>query len=597
MNSKTTILWLVIAVALAAGIFFWQRHERSLAPATTEILPHFQIAQVNAIEIFPSGATEIDVDGTNGGWELSKPISYPAQSTAIEALLGALQKLTPATKISATELRENKNSESEFGFENPQFGIDVMAGDQIWHLQVGNKTAPGDQVFVRVVGTDGAFVTSADWLKFIPHSANEWRDTSLLAAGENNFDSIVVTNGALILEFHRDVTNRLWRMLRPLPARADSARIDGALQELQTARIAQFVTDDSNADLTTFGLQPADLNLWFGHGTNFSVAIRVGKNAPDNPDQIFVKRDRWNSVFSVTKNSFALWRGTINDFRDPHLLELTAPVDEIEFRAADTNHFTLQKQNTNDWKILEENFPVDTARAQQFIKILAGLRIGAFVKDVVTAADLQSFGLTTNSLQITLRGEQNTNVLAKLIFGATDTNKNLIYVKRADEDFIYGLAISDFNLIPEHSWEFRKRRVWNFSETNVAQITLNQSGKTRVFVRNGANKWALAAGSQGIFNSPSLEETAHRLGEMSVYAWVGRNVTTPEQFGLNTNNLQITVELKSGEKFSTQFGAELPAAQTAIAAMTLEGERWAYVFSPVLYQFVSTYLTIPANVP
>jgi hypothetical protein len=33
---------------------------------------------------------------------------------------------------------------------------------------VGNKTSPGDQVFLRVVGMDGAFVADADWLKFIP---------------------------------------------------------------------------------------------------------------------------------------------------------------------------------------------------------------------------------------------------------------------------------------------------------------------------------------------------------------------------------------------------------------------------------------------
>jgi hypothetical protein len=595
MNSKTTGLWFVLALALAAGIFFWQRQEHLRAPITAEILPRLPISEITSVQIFPAGAAEIRAERTNEIWNLTAPIFYPAQSTAIEALLNALKKLVPVTKISAAELRENKNSESEFGFENPQFGIDVVAGEQIWHLQVGNKTAPGDQVFVRVVGTDGAFVTSADWLKFIPRDANDWRDTSLLTADENNFDSIVLTNGALTLEFHRDPTNHLWRMSRPLPARADSARITAALQELQAARITQFVSDDPKTDLSAFGLQPADLDLWLGRGTNFSVAIHAGKNPADNPNQIFVKRDQWNSIFSIAKDSLAAWHGAINDFRDPHLLDLTAAVNEIEVRIADTNHFTLQRQATNDWKISEEKFPVDAASVQQFIRTLANLRVSEFVKDVVTAADLQSFGLATNSLQITLRRVVgDSNVLAQLLFGAMDTNK--IFVKRADEDFVYALTLDDFNRLPENSWEFRARRLWNFSETNVAQITLQQSGQTRVLVRTGANKWTLAAGS-GVINPPALEETAHRLGELEVYAWVGRNITVPEKFGLNTNNLQILVELKTGETFSTQFGAELPAAQTALAATMIDGERWAYVFPPVLYQFVLSYLTIPANVP
>ena len=45
------------------------------------------------------------------------------------------------------------------------------------------------------------------------------------------------------------------------------------------------------------------------------------------------------------------------------------------------------------------------------------------------------------------------------------------------------------------------------------------------------------------------------------------------------------------------FGTELPQAHTALAVVTLDGERWGFVFPPVLYQFVSAYLTIPANTP
>jgi hypothetical protein len=74
---------------------------------------------------------------------------------------------------------------------------------------------------------------------------------------------------------------------------------------------------------------------------------------------------------------------------------------------------------------------------------------------------------------------------------------------------------------------------------------------------------------------------------------VGRNVTEPEQLGFNTNNLQIVIELKNSAKYTVDFGKELPAAQTALAAVTLDGERWAFVFPPVLYQFVLSYLTIP----
>jgi hypothetical protein len=60
--------------------------------------------------------------------------------------------------------------------------------------------------------------------------------------------------------------------------------------------------------------------------------------------------------------------------------------------------------------------------------------------------------------------------------------------------------------------------------------------------------------------------------------------------------LQIIVELKSGQKLSVDFGVPI-SNQTALASVTLDGERWAFVFPPAAYLFVLNYLTIPANVP
>jgi len=599
MNTKNTWVWFVVAAVLFASIFLLDRYLRPPPVSTQNILPGLQPSAVNSIQVIPAGAFEIRADRTNNSWLLAKPVSYPAQTTAIETLLAALQKLTPATRISAGELREHRTTSADFGFDSPQTSLVIEAADQRWQLLVGNKTAPGDQVFLRVVGVDGAFVTDADWLKFIPRSVSDWRSTALVAADENTCDSIMLTNGAKVIELRRDATNHLWRMIRPLQARADSNRITDALQQLQTAQVSQFVTDDAKVDLTMYGLQPADLDLWLNRGTNFISAIHTGKSLTNDDAQIFAKREGWSAVFTTIKEPLSPWRGTVNDFRDPHLFELSAPVAEIEVRG--TNGFILQQQGTNGWKVVGEKFPADAGNVQQFIKDLAALHISGFVNDVVTAPDLQTYGLApTPTREIILRsaaGDSNA-VIAQLAF-AVQTNG--VFVHRADEDFIYAITPEDFNNLQAfygEECEFRDRRIWNFSETNVAQITLQQNGQTRQLVRNGVNKWSLAAGSQGIINPPALEETAHRLGELTAAYWTGRNIINPEKnYGLNTSNLQITVELKSGEKLSVAFGLEIPADHTALAAVTLDGERWAFIFPPTLYQFVLSYLTIPPNVP
>ena len=224
MNSKTTGIWFTIAAALLALIFMLERFLRPAAVEPSRILPELHPHAVTSVQVSPSGAFEIRADRTDGAWQLTKPAPYPAQSAAIDALLDALQKLTPVTRISATELRDHRNADSEFGFETPRISFVIETGDQRRLLLVGNKTPPGDQVFLRVVGVDGAFVADADWLKFIPRSADAWRDTALVDSGDL-YDWIVLTNGTKVIELRRDRTNHLWRMIRPFPARAGNGRI------------------------------------------------------------------------------------------------------------------------------------------------------------------------------------------------------------------------------------------------------------------------------------------------------------------------------------------------------------------------------------
>ena len=595
MISQATVIWFVLAALLAAGIWIVEKHFLPAITTPAALLSGFRVGDVTHVEVSPAGAREIIVSRTNKLWQLEKPFAYPAQAASIENLLGALAKLVPVMRLTASDVH-GKNTDTEFGFDNPQYTLDLAAADQVWHLRIGNRTPPGDQVYIRIVGLDGAFVTDASWLQSLPHSANDWRDTALVDATDVP-DWIVITNGAKVIELRRDATNQLWRIIRPLAARADGAHVLAVWQQFHTARTESFVTEDPKADLSAYNLQPADLDVWFGRGTNFFAAVHAGKSLPEKPTLVYARREGWNGVLAVAKDALAPWRGAVNDFRDPHLFELTAPVAEIEVRGETSeNSYTLQTHGSNGWMVAGEKFPADEGNVLDMVKLLAGFHI-EFVKDAVTTPGLPDFGLAVPARQITLRsavGDTNSTI-AQLLFSAIQTN--IVYVKRADEDSVYSLPAEEFNRLFLTGWDFRARRIWNFSETNVVQITLHQNGQTRQLNRTGESKWSLGAGSQGIIFPPSIEETAHRLGELTAAGWVGRNITEPTKFGLNTNNLTVTIELKTGEKYSVDFGLEIPKLQTALAAVTLEGERWAFVFPAALYQFVVQYLTIPATTP
>jgi Domain of unknown function (DUF4340) len=596
MNSKTTGVWFAMAAMLLVFIFIYEHffHRAAVGPAF--LVPGLRAAAVTSVQVYPAGAPEIRVDRTNGDWFLTQPVYYPAQTAAIEALLDALQKLAPP-RLTAAELRAQKNYETEFGLEQPQAKLVIAAGGQSWRLEVGNRTAPGDQVYLRVVAVEGVAVADADWLKLIPRTADDWRDTALVPTKPGGYDWIVISNNVkgVAIELRCDPTNHLWSMIRPFPARADADHITGVLQQLQTASVTRFVTDNSNADLAAFGLQPPDLDLWLGRGNNLLTALHVGKSPTNDATQVYARREGWNAVFTTARGALAPWRGAPNDFRDTRLFELTAPVAEIEVRSP-TNYFVLQAQGSNTWSISGEKYAADTNAVQSFIQQLGGLRITDFVSDVVTAPELPKYGLATPCRQITLlsRSGDTNAVIAQLDFGAAQTNK--IYVKRSDEDSIYAIPLLDFDRLLNAAWEFRDRRIWNFRAADVAQITIHEHGKTRQLVQNAPGKWSLAAGSEGLIESQNIDEAIQMFRQLTVYEWIPNAYTGPD-FGFDTNNLQISFELKNGAKRTVDFGGGVPQLHTALATVTLDGQLWAFIFPPALYQLVAAYLTIPANAP
>ena len=612
MNSKHTFTWFIVAVALFAFIVGYRLFQRSAVVEPSEILPGLRPLAVSSVEVSPQGAHEICAVNTNGNWVLTQPVAYPAQTPAIESLLNALQKLKAAERLSSAEVSQNHDANSQFGFDAPTVSLVIQSGDERREIVVGNKTAPGDQVYLRVVGREGVFVTDIDWLKFIPQSANDWRDTSL-AGDDTGVDSILLTNGTKIIQLQRDPANHLWQMVRPLAARANDDYIAAALQKLQAARVTQFVIDNSNADMSAFGLQPANLDLWLEKGSNVVTALHLGKASTNDSTQIFARREGWSAVVTTPTQPLTPWFGPVNDFRDPYLFELTAPVAEIEMIGPGKNHFILQRQGANEWTIPGETFPVDANSVQSFIQTLAGLRVSEFVKDVTTPADMPAYGLATPSRQIILRsaiGDTN-GVIAQLLFGGVRTNE--VFVQRSDENSIYAITPEDFNNLPAGpDWQFRERRIWNFSEGDVAKITVHQNGKTMEVLHNGPNKWALASGSQGIISPPGIEYTAQNLGTLEVVSaqgWIARGkdangvlvdtsgaVADPARFGFKPGNLSVTATLKDGRTFTLDIGAQL-GGNTAIAAVTLDGERWVFICPADLYYFITTYLVVSPHVP
>lgn len=599
MNPKSTWNWILVALVLFAFIFFFERHLRKPETVPPKVLPEFKTAAVTTVQVRPAGQLEIRADRTNDGWVLSRPVSYPGQAASIGRLLDALEHLLPVTSISARELRELHRTDAEYGFDSPQFSLNLQQGDARTQMLIGDRTAPGDQVYLQVVGVEGVFVVDADLLKLIPRTADDWRDTAFADLRNTVFDRLTITSSNKVIELQRDAASKLWRMTFPLPVRVDNERLATLLQKLQALRVMRFVPDDPKTDLETFGLQPAELEMAFANGTNTVARLQFGRAATNDAAQMFARRAGYDTIVTVSKDLVAPWRAKVDEFRDKHLLPARGAVEMVEVRGE--NNFILQRSISNSWSVVSENFPVDSGLVGEFIGALGAMQIVQF-NNAITELELPAYGLTNPVRQIVLHiaraaGDSTNESVVQLSFGATQDDK--IFVRRADENSIYSVSVGEFQALPAAGWRLRDRRLWHFTEDDVVRLTIRQNGRTRELLRNGTNSWSFAPGSQGILDDvavAAIEETVHRLGETTATDWVARGDESRAQYGFGTNGLSLAFELKSGEKLAVEFGG-MSTTQYPYAASTLGGQTWIFQFPIGIYQYVKSYLVLPTVVP
>ena len=597
MNPKNTWLWVLVAAGLFAVVFLHDRFAAKPETGPSKLLPGFDTNGVLSVEILPANQRSIRAELLNGNWQLTDPVSFPAHAAALAGLLKALEEMVPTTRIDAQELGNMRDANEKFGFNPPPFTVVLQPGDQ--HIQIGNQNGPGDQVFVKVVGRDGVAVVDAGLLKLLPRSVDDWRETALVDFAHLDFDQLFVTNGVKVLQFQRNSTNGLWRMVQPMPARADSTKLIESLGKLQGLRTTQFI-DNPKSELDSFGLQAPELSLAFKNGTNTALLLAFGKSVNNETNQVYARRNDEKTVLTVAREPLEPWHAAHETFRDRHLISPTGPLAAIEFHAAED--FFLRRTNSA-WIVTPQNFPADPALVTALLTNLGRLQVAQFYKDVVVAPDLPALGLADPIYKISFQAVttnaalERTNItIAEIDFG---TNQDgLIYARRSDESFVYTVKLADVQSLPVTALQLRDRSIWNFSTNEVARVTVRQNGKTRQWLRQPTGNWSLAPGSQGIMDevtSAAIEETVYRFGHLAAEAWVERGDQNLARFGFQPGGMRVTLELQDGSQRDVEFGGEASLG-SPYARVTLNQEVWIFEFSPMLYQLVQSFLTLPPDV-
>jgi hypothetical protein len=601
MNTSTTRWLILITAALAAFIFFYERPRRSadeLASSKSLVIPALVPQEVDAITILQQTNLMLKVERTNQHWELAFPIRYPAQAAGVERLLDGLANLRSRTVLSASDLLSHSNTLGAFGLEPPSNTVVLQQKNSRHELRLGITTPLGGEVYAQVVGREGLVTVDGSVRTFIPASVEQWRDTALANLAGLEFNRIEfkpITNG---FEVIRDPTNRAWQITRPLPLRANSAKLEGLLQRLDLVRVAKFVTDDPRADLEPYGLQPPEREIVLARGTNEVLTLQFGRSPTNAPDQIFARRLANSNVVLVPRAEIEPWLGGFRDFCDRRLMVFDVEkVTRIVAKADE--EFVVQKQGERSWSITTPYpAPADHLLVLEMLASLADLEFIEFEREVAT--DFAPYGLDPPRRRYRLEttitnanGTATNQPIAQLDIGTPTTYK--FFARRNSENSV--VTMLDTGRIPRAAYELRDRLIWDFSTNQIAAITIRQMGVSKRLLRTGPAQWTIAPDSpRSQINPFALEEAAYQLGRLHAAKWVARGEEQLARYGFASIDHEITLELTVAdkpEKRTLRVGRRTPIGNSAYAAVVIDGQTAPVVFElrPRLYELIQSELT------
>lgn len=585
MKWRTTGFLALLALTLFAYIVTVERHRPAEgdAQAATRRVIGSPINLLSNLQVRRTNQLIVRVERTNGLWQLTAPIAYPAQNFAIATLLAELDTLAGPPHITREDLAAQKRSLAEFGLDVPAATLTLQGAGQRTDLNFGNKTAVGDQVYLQAQGVPGIYLVRASLFDALPKTPADWRDLALIHFGHVNPDRFEVRAAGRGFAIGVDPTNKTFNLLRPTPARADPAKVEALLRQVESTQVTRFVNDDPRADLEPYGLQPPAAELVFGVGTNDALVFQFGGSPTNDPTQVYARRMSQTNIVLVPKSVLEAMLTPYTDLRERRLLTFNLP----EVSVAEVNgpeSFTVRRQTNGVWLIGDP--PVMTADAglmAHWLTLLGGIE-GSVEKDFVT--DFAAYGLAKPARQYVIKsaatnaaGQLTNQVIGQLDLGLRVGDK--VFVRRADEQSVYSISPGASGQLPTAAWQLRDRRVWRFTTNQVQRISLRQRGTTRTLERNPQGRWTLAAGSQGIIkSSEAVEELTFRLGELRAAWWTERGEMDRAKYGFTDTGLHLAIDLKAGDKAETldlEFGGWAPS-KFPYALTVLDGQ-------PVVFEF------------
>jgi hypothetical protein len=550
MKLRTTLVLLIIAVAMGAFIFGLDRWSRSTRERRERAAHVVRVTRANVQGFTIHDGDELIKVRTEGdAWKMIAPWQDDADAGIVDQLLDAIQSLQPEDVITDLGRGEKKRRMlQDFGLNKSRLRLKLDGKQMPAELQFGQDTAVQGECYLRITDDDAVYVVSNSLKNIVSKKPEEFREHRMTPFLTTLINRAIfrVSGGEIELAKEQDD----WMLVRPIKARASNDAVVDILTRINQTQIAKFVSDDKS-NPGSFGLDsPSNVITLFGdEQKNFEIDI--GSAVPSRPDSVYAGLPQRNSVVELSRAFANLFNITPNDLRDRKIARLNSDlIDRVTIERPDQSKIVLGRDE-NRWRFLSPvSGPANSENIIRLIQELNDGEVSEFVSD--TATDLTKYGLDQPRLKISFSSYSTENtaeanagetVLATLAFGNSENGAT--YARLEEEPYIFSIADQLVAALPTTEFSFRTLQVLDLRRDQLVSLVIERRGEEPTdLVRDMKGRWILK-GRENHQNDGQIQLFLNTLTGLRATAWIGN--PKPE-YSLDQPSLVIKISYQSREQ-------------------------------------------------
>lgn len=556
MNTRTTIILLVLAIALGASMLFLFNQEQKAAQNSVAAEPKAK----DLFEPKPAAIVQIRVEQPDrparlfqqqgDDWVLTEPLKARVQKTTLQEDARALGELLYVQKYEAGAA--DRPSEALTGLAQPNLVLTIKDQAGATHtLKAGNvRPMTEDETYVARDNDTAVYVVKQNLLAKFARPLNDYRERRVVALPLPDITRVRLA-GAQNYELVK--AGEDWLLEQPVRSLPDRSKVDSLLQAAANLTTENFVADDDK-NLRIYGLADPQLTLTVvTEKKPVSTQPSTSQPAATQPvqtrtttilvggkagTQYFAKLADEPSIFQISDTVFKSLNVPLLDLRDKAI----ARVDPAKVKALDitvgSQSVMLARQNGR-WQMAGDIVgPAETSSVDELVKAFANARATAFEDQ--PRPELTQYGFESPRVRIRVISEGKV-APAEILVGSNTPSGEMVFVRNVSQGEIAVLKKPDAEALIVEPTALLERSIFSFPRDDAATIEITRDGQTTTLARQGPD-WRMTTPVASPADHDAVTAILADLSSLRARKVVA--ISQDEKFGLTQPTATVKVHVK-----------------------------------------------------